>query len=50
MFVGWKSKKQHQDYAERLRRTPGFEEFSTIPKHYDEGTTHNHTFNMERFV
>jgi quinol monooxygenase YgiN len=41
MFVGWKSKKHHQDYAEWLRRTPGFEEFPTIPEHYDEGTTHN---------
>ncbi|RDW71844.1 hypothetical protein BP5796_07878 [Coleophoma crateriformis] len=48
MFVGWNSKKHHQDYAAWLRKTPGFEEFPTIPAHYDEGTTHNHTFNMER--
>jgi quinol monooxygenase YgiN len=45
MFVGWRSKKHHQDYAAVLRATLPM--FSTIPAHYDEGTTHSHTTNME---
>jgi quinol monooxygenase YgiN len=46
MFVGWRSKKHHQDYAALLRTTTPM--FLTIPAHYDEGTTHSHTTNMER--
>jgi quinol monooxygenase YgiN len=45
MFVGWRSKKHHQDYAALLRKTTPM--FPTIPDHYDEGTTHSHTTNME---
>ncbi|KAH6667949.1 hypothetical protein B0J14DRAFT_642255 [Halenospora varia] len=48
MFVGWRSKKHHQDYAAMLRRTN--EEFPGIPEHYDEGTMHSHTINMEKPV
>jgi hypothetical protein len=44
--IWWNSKKHHQDYAASLR-TPGFEEFPTIPEYYDESTTQNPTFNME---
>jgi hypothetical protein len=45
MFVGWRSKKHHQDYAAKLRASLPM--FSTIPAHYDEGTLHTHTTNME---
>lgn len=48
MFVGWKSKENHQEWATWVRRTPGFEEAPSIRNHYEEGTTHNHTFNMEK--
>lgn len=48
MFVGWKSKKHHREYAAWLRRNGDtFPEFPGIPEHYDEGTAHSHTWNME---
>lgn len=46
MFVGWQSKKHHQEYAAELARTSA--EFPTIPDHYDVGTMHTHAWNMER--
>lgn len=46
MFVGWQSKWHHRGYAAMLRETNA--EFPSIPDHYDEGTMHMHTWNMER--
>lgn len=49
MFVGWRSKPHHRGYADWLRSQPDvFPEFPGIPEHYDEGTEHMHTWNMER--